>query len=104
MKFSELKLKKDGYNFSCNTYPSRSHYKSTMLFGRVFPTTKAQAKFFLAKKVVLDVLNFDDVEIVESLLNKHGMKGVYKYTTSKKWVRLENTDDLYSALKLEYSI
>lgn len=104
MKASELNLKKDGYNFSCNTYPARSHYKFIMGLGRVFPSTKAQAKYFVTEGICLDVLNGDDVEIVESLLNKHGFDGEYKFTISKNWVRLQNNSDLHKALKMEFNV
>ena len=89
---------------SCNTYKAGSHYTGVMTLGRVLPSTAAQARYFLHKGIVLDVLNSKDVEIVESLLNKHGFEGDYKYTKSKSWVRLQNTDDLSSAIKAEFSI
>jgi hypothetical protein len=104
MKFTELDLKKDGYNFNCNTYKSGSHYKFIMRLGRCFPSTKAQAKYFISQGVCLDVLNYDDVETIESILNKHGFQGDYKFTKSKTWVRLQNNIDLHRALKLEFSI
>ena len=104
MTATEINLKKDGYYFNCNTYPARSHYKFIMRLGRVFPTTKAQARYFIAKGIVLDVLNGDDVEKVETMLNKHGFEGNYKFTKSKTWVRLQNTNDLYQALKKEFEL
>ena len=104
MKSSELSIKKEGYAFSCNSYPAHSHYKDVMRLGRAFPITRAQAKFFLAEGLVLDALNGDDVEIVESLLNKHGFEGKYKFTQSKAWVRLKNQNDLRESLRLEYSL
>ncbi len=104
MKSFELNLKEENYTFSANTYPARSHYKFLMRLGRVFPTTKAQAKYFLSEGVCLDVLNCRDVEIIEELLNKHGFIGDYKYTKSEQWVRLQNDSDLHEALKKEYKI
>ena len=104
MKASGLNLKKEGYNFSCNIYPAKSHYSFVMKLGRVFPSTKQQAKNFISKGICLDVLNFDDVETIESLLNKYGYIGEYQYTKSKQWVRLVNHCALYEALKKEYSI
>lgn len=89
---------------SCNTYNPKSHYKFVMSLGRVFPTTTAQAKYFLSSNSYIDVLNSMDVEIIESFLNKHGFEGNYQYTKSKTWVRLTNTDDFEKALKKEYNI
>lgn len=103
MKASELNLTKDGYNFSCNICPAGGHYKMAMLMGNIFPTTKAQAKHFVGKRHHMDVLNYEDVQLIESLLNKHGFEGNYKYTKSKTWVRLINTTDLHDALKKEYA-
>ena len=80
------------------------HYKCLMRLGRIFPSTRAQANFFVSEGVLLDVLNGDDVEKVESLLNKHGFEGNYKSTKSKIWGRLQNHKDLQKALKLEFNI
>ena len=103
MKSSELNLKKDGYNFNCNTQKAGSHYKFIMRLGRCFPSTRAQAKYFISEGICLDVLNKDDVEKVEALLNKHGFEGDYKLTKSKTWVRLQNNSVLHKALKLEFN-
>lgn len=100
MKASEIQLQKSGYKMSCNVKPARSHYKHIMMMGRVFPTNAAQARSFTH----LDVLNADDVEVVEQLLNKHGLEGDYIYTKSKHWVRLDNLMQLRAALKAEYGI
>lgn len=102
MKATEIKLKAEGFNMSANTYAGKSHYKLTMKIGRVFPSTPAQAKFFIKEQVSLSVLNADDVQKVEALLNKYGFEGEYKSTKSKTWVRLQNNEDLYKALKSEY--
>lgn len=104
MKSTEINLNKDGYNFNCNTYPARSHYKFLMRLGRVFPKTKAQAKYFITEGICLDVLNSDDVETVETMLKKHGYEGNYKFTKSKTRVRIQNNIDLHEALKKEYSL
>lgn len=104
MTHTELNLNPDGYNFTCKSMPAKSHYKFLMGLGRVFPTTKAQVKYFISENCNLDVLNYEDVQLVESLLNKHGFKGEYKYTKSQTWVRLENQSDLKKALKLEHNI
>ena len=103
MKASELNLKKKGYNFNCNTKKAGCHYKFLMRFGRCFPYTQAQAKYFISEGICLDVLNADDVELVEAILNKHGFEGDYKFTKSKIWVRLQNNNDLHTALKLEFN-
>ena len=102
MKKSEINLEQVGYHFSCNVRPARSHYKTVMRLGRIFPSTKAQADHFIKNGLGLDVLNSKDVELVEALLNKHGFEGDYKYTKSRTWVRLQNQDELHEALKKEY--
>jgi len=102
MNASELNLKNQSFTFSCNIHNAKSHYKFLMNIGRVFPTTKPQAKHFISNGICLDVLNSRDVVIIEELLNKHGFIGEYKYTKSKTWVRLQNNTDLHKALKLEY--
>lgn len=104
MKAADIKLEKEGFNMSTTSWASGSHYKSTMKWGRLFPCSKAQALFFTQKRVVLSVLNMDDVENIEGLLGKHGFTGEYRYTRSKQWVRLQNHDDLYKALRAEYVI
>lgn len=95
---------KQNYTFSANTYAPRRHYKFIMSLGRCFPTTKAQAIYFLQQGAPLDVLNSRDVEVVEALLNKHGFKGAYRYTKSRSWVRLQNTAHLCESLKKEYAL
>ena len=104
MKATELKLEIDSFTMSANTRAPRSHYKMLMRIGRVFPTTKAQAIYFIQQGVCLDVLNMDDVNIVEKMLNKYGFEGSYRYTKSNRWVRLENSFDLDKAIKLHFEI
>jgi hypothetical protein len=104
MKASEINLKKQGRTFSCNTYAPHSHYKMLMMLGRVFPTTTAQAKHFITTGYHIDVLNADDVERVETMLNKHGYIGKYNFTKSKMWVRLQNQGDLHEAIKKEFNL
>lgn len=104
MKAHELNLKKDGYLFNCKPHKAGSHYKFLMRLGRVLPSTKAQAKYFISQGVCLDVLNGDDVEKVESILNRNGFIGNYKFTKSKNWARLQNNIDLQKALKKEFDI
>lgn len=100
MKATELNLEQQNFNFSAQT--KTGHYKQSMKLGLVLPSTKAQAKHFIATQAFMDVFNYKDVEVVEALMNKHGFKGEYKYTKSNKWVRLENISDLKAALKAEY--
>ncbi|MBR6806144.1 MAG: hypothetical protein IKM47_06490 [Bacteroidaceae bacterium] len=90
--------------FSANTMPARSHYKFTMREGRVFPTTRAQAQYFIKCHCRFDALNIDVVEHIEKLLNKYDLKGEYKYTKSKRWVRLINVWQLYDCLRKEYNL
>jgi len=104
MKASELSLEEVTYTMSCNTYPARSHYKFVMGLGRVFPTTKAQAKHFVSNEVCFGVLNAQDVSLIEDLLCKHNFIGEYKYTKSKAWVRLLNHSDFNQALIKEYGV
>lgn len=99
MKASELNLKKDGYNFNCNSYPKGAHISLLLNIGRCFPSCKSQA----VKWSNFDVLNFEDVQLVEAFLNKHGFFGEYKLTKSGTWVRLVNQDDFKKALKKEYN-
>ena len=103
MTVSEFQLEKVGYTFNCNTRKSGSQYKFLMAMGRIFPTTLAQAKYFVSQGVCLDTLNYQDVLIVEGMLNKHGYSGDYKWTKSGTWVRLVNSGDLHKALKSEYN-
>lgn len=91
---------KETYLF--NTKEFTGHYKAIMDFGRCFPATKAQAKYFVKSGICLDVLNNMDVEKIENVLNEAGLIGYYQYTKSKHWVRLLNNSDLHKALKLKY--
>lgn len=75
-----------------------------MDLGRVFPTTKAQAKYFIQQATAPDVYNMDDVEFVENELNAYGFIGEYKYTKSKLFVRVVNFNDMCDALKLKYGL
>lgn len=104
LKASELTLPEVRYTMSMNIYPSKSHYKSTMLLGRVFPNSIAQAKFFISKGICLDVLNTKDVYLLENFLNKYDFEGKYKYTKSKNFVRLQNHLDLYKAIKIAFNL
>ena len=66
-------------NCSANAYPSGKPYKKQMLQGKVFPTTKEQAIAFVSMGCLLGILNSEDVKVVEKVLNKHGLKGEYKW-------------------------
>lgn len=99
MNSTEIKLQKDGYNFNANCYPKGSHVGVLLTMGRCFPTCKSQA----TKWHHFSVLNYEDVQLIESLLNKHGFLGDYKATKSGTWVRLVNQSDFKLALKKEYN-
>ena len=103
MKATQINLIQESY-YNLNFYAPKSHYKLAMYLGRFFPKTKAQAKEFLKNGCYLDVLNSRDVERVEDMLNKHGLKGNYKYTKSKQWVRLVNSEDLVIAIRKEFAL
>ena len=80
-------------------YKPRQHYKFVASLGRVFPTTREQARNFKW----MDVLGKGDVVKIEALLNKHGYKGMYVFTKSKTFCRLSNTNQFVEALKKEYN-
>ena len=88
---------------NCITLKAKSHYKELMKLGRCLPSTPSQAKFFVSNEIRLDILNSRDVLMVETILNKHGYEGDYKFTKSTKWVRLQNNDDLIKAVQLEFN-
>lgn len=100
---TQLTIKPEGYRFQTAPHAPRTHYKSLMRLGRVWPTTKAQARYYISCPSI-DVLNYEDVQAVEALLNRHGFTGQYSYTKSGRWVRLVNNNNLITALKLEYSL
>lgn len=87
--------------YSANLIPKGIPYKALMMKGKVFPTNKAQAIAFVNMGCLLDGLNSEDVNVIEKLLNKHGMEGVYRQY-NKYLVKLVNCCDLDKALKLEY--
>lgn len=89
-------------NCSANAYPSGKPYKKKMLQGKVFPITRAQAIAFVNMGCLLGILNSEDVKVVEKLLNKHGLKGEYKYVCCKQYVKLTNSSMPDIALKKEY--
>lgn len=81
-------------NCSANAYSSGKPYKKQMLQGKVFPTTKEQAIAFVSMGCLLGILNSEDVKVVEKVLNKHGLKGEYKYVCCKQYVKLINNSML----------
>ena len=68
------------------------------------PTTKAQAHYFVANRCKFDALNIVDVERVEAIFSKFGGAGEYKYTGSRRWVRLVNIEAFYEVLKMKYNL
>lgn len=99
MKKEEIK----GFSYVCmlGVRKEREHYKSLLRLGKLLPTSKIQAKEFI-RIGHFDVLSLGDVEKIESLMNKHGLAGEYKYTKAKSFVRLVNINGFKNALKLEY--
>ena len=97
---------KHNFNLSLRTLGPREHYKfiaTTCNSG--FPSTPSQALFFI-KNVCLTnrCLNSSDIEKLEDLLNKHNLNGDYKLTKSKSYARIQNNDDVTTALKLEFNL
>ena len=76
-------------NCSANAYPSGKPYKE-------------QAIAFVSMGCLLGILNSEDVKVVEKVLNKHGLKGEYKYVCCKQYVKLINNSMLDISLKKEY--
>ena len=103
MKAIEIKFDEAGRNISMlATVPARGHYKQNMMIGRVLPTTKSQAQYFV-NNGWLDVLCGGDVKNIEKIMNKFGKEGEYHYTKSSKFVRLENDDVFCDCLKKLYN-
>lgn len=100
MKATEFTLEKTTYLSAMQD--AKGMYKVLMKKGVRFPTTKAQATYFITAGCCLDTLNYSDVIKLENFLNKHGLEGDYIYTKSKRYVRLTNTMDLYLAIKKEF--
>lgn len=88
-----------------NEYKGR--YKFLMSLGRVFPTTKAQAKEFLRLGVGFGLLTASDVRAIEALCEKYGMKDqcLYQLTGSNVYARLLSSFTvLEKALRAEYNL
>ena len=104
MKKQDINLEYQGFFFNATEKKAGQHYKFLMELGRVFPTTAPQSRYFIDNNLKLDVLNRNDVDRVEALLNEFGFEGDYRYTSTKRWVRLVNHDALYKALEAKYNI
>lgn len=72
MKVSEVILDAHNFIFNTNERKSGQHYKYLMDLGRILPTTKAQARYFVANRCKFDVLNIVDVERIEALFSEFG--------------------------------
>ncbi len=82
---------------------AREHVGDLISLGRVWPATKAQA-VKVARKGYFDVIyNTDIEELIEPLMNKHGLKGDYSLTKSKRFCRLNNFNEFIIALKKEFN-
>lgn len=104
MKASEIILEDQNFIFSTNERRSGQHYKYLMDLGRILPTTKAQARYFVANRCKFDVLNIVDVEHIEAIFSEFGGAGEYQYTSSRKWVRLVNIEAFYEVLRMKYNL
>lgn len=71
--------------------------------GRVFPTCKEDAEYIIRNEFTFAAMYYDDAEMVEALLAKHGKQGDYAVFRDHK-VYLCNMEDVYQALIEEYAI
>lgn len=107
MNFSELmdcaKSNKNIYagEWLSKRKPRQHGSKFLISMGRLWPTTKAQVKYFVKERIFLDVIGLKDACNIEVVLNKYGKKGIYKLTKGKNWCRLENQGDLFECFKKE---
>lgn len=69
-----------------------------------FPVTKRQAEYWLNSDNGMCAICRKDIELIEALLNKHGMHGRYQYTKSHRSVHFVSTGFLVKALCAEYGI
>lgn len=104
MNANEIILDAQNFIFSTNERRSGQHYKYLMNLGRILPTTRAQARYFVANRCKFDALNIVDVERVEAIFCEFGGTGKYKYTGSRRWVRLVNIEAFYEVLKMKYNL
>lgn len=84
-------------------YNHGQHYKHSMLAGRAFPTTKAQAQSFIREAGTFDVLCYRDVLKISEFMAKHGMEADFRLTKSRGFARLNNSSDFCACLRKEYS-
>lgn len=77
MDANEIILEAQSFIFSTNERRSGQHYKYLMDLGRIFPTTRAQARYFIANRCKFGVLNIVDVKRVEAIFNEFGRVGEY---------------------------
>lgn len=71
-------------------YKPREHDAYFLIeLGRLWPTTKRQAEFMVKNGCCFDILGVADVVAIESILNKYGFNGSYKFTKGKNWLRLD---------------
>lgn len=103
MKANQISLEAQSFIFNTNERKEGQHYTFLMKLGRVLPTTRSQAMFFVKNNLQLSVLNIVDVQRVEAILNEFGFEGEYKYTKNNRWVRLVNFEDLHKALRIKYN-
>ena len=104
MKANEIILEVQNFTFSTNERRSGQHYKYLMGLGRILPTTRAQARYFITNRCKFDALNIVDVERIEAIFCKFGGAGEYKYTGSRRWVRLVNIEAFYEVLRMKYNL
>lgn len=100
---AELTLTVDGFMHNAFEYAPLQHYKFLRSIGRGLPSTAAQARHFV-RRPNMDILNMDDVQVIEQIMNAAGLRGVYQYTKSGRWVRLVNPCDLAKAVKVKFGI
>jgi hypothetical protein len=84
-------------------YNHGQHYKHSMRAGRAFPTTKAQAQFFIRRSGSFDVLCYRDVLKISEFMAKHGMEADFRLTKSSGFARLNNATDFHACLRKEYN-
>lgn len=104
MKANDIILESQSFTFSANERRRGQHYKELMVLGRILPTTRAQARYFVSNRCKFDALNNVDVERIEAIFCEFGSAGEYKYTSSRRWVRLVNIEAFYEVLRMKYNL
>lgn len=82
----------------------RSHYKFLMRLGRVIPSDKAQAKYFLSEGLCLDMFTGVDARYIHEMMKEQGLEALFVFTKNKQFIRLVNDYDFRSALKSKYGL